>query len=524
MVQGKIVYQGTVLDNDDPLRLGRLRVLPEIELLDDIKESIPSQCKDLSDVETNVKQTCKWKENDPFVILPLLPFSMNITPKKGELVYILYPYVQDPSSQSRYLSDRNRFYLPTTPSTPLSVIYETDNQTKTNSIGGENYKQQKSLKEVGGQIPKETFGVFPEPDDNALLGRGTSDLILQQERALLRAGKTRDLVGPTTNLPTSNEKRAFLDLARFLTTQSKGEQVSRTRLVTDVQKIKLLIEYDISNPENQQDSFTGNIYIYNIDKKGLPDNINTKDFKIDTNVDNWKGVQLSASTQFKALTSVGVSNLINQYIRRLNEGLIDIPNVTLIPFRPEQGKQFPFVFRPHPNFYKKMVDAEGGPVESNNLLSIFQKVGLTDGSNSYGFGIVSAKDTLGPLIKIKNERFNPITVNDQDITYGTLGAQKLYLLSHDSQIGDLRINLKDTIYGITPEVYLDIESKTEPMVRGEKLMELLELIVKFLVSHVHPYHGLAAVPVGQDGTQSSEILQKLLDAPNTILNQNIRIN
>jgi hypothetical protein len=105
-----------------------------------------------------------------------------------------------------------------------------------------------------------------------------------------------------------------------------------------------------------------------------------------------------------------------------------------------------------------------------------------------------------------------------------LGAQKLYLLSHDSQIGDLRINLKDTIYGITPEVYLDIESKTEPMVRGEKLMELLELIVKFLVSHVHPYHGLAAVPVGQDGTQSSEILQKLLDAPNTILNQNIRIN
>ena len=56
------------------------------------------------------------------------------------------------------------------------------------------------------------------------------------------------------------------------------------------------------------------------------------------------------------------------------------------------------------------------------------------------------------------------------------------------------------------------------------MMDLIELIVKFLLSHVHPYHGLAAVPVGQDGTQSAQILQKLLDAPNTILNQQIRIN
>ncbi len=74
MVQGKIIFEGRVLDSDDPLRLGRLRVLPKIELLDDIKESVPSGCKDITEVETNVKQICQWKENDPFVILPLLPF------------------------------------------------------------------------------------------------------------------------------------------------------------------------------------------------------------------------------------------------------------------------------------------------------------------------------------------------------------------------------------------------------------------------------------------------------------------
>jgi hypothetical protein len=60
------------------------------------------------------------------------------------------------------------------------------------------------------------------------------------------------------------------------------------------------------------------------------------------------------------------------------------------------------------------------------------------------------------------------------------------------------------------------------MVRGDELMKLINLIVKFLISHVHPFHGLSPVPVGRDGTRTSEILEQLLNAPNTILNQNIR--
>jgi hypothetical protein len=524
MELGKILFEGKVLDSDDPLRLGRLRILPIIEKIDDIKESIPQKCKDVTDVETGIKQICKWKENDPFVILPLIPFYAQITPKKDELVYVLYPYVQDPSSQSRYLSDRNKFYIPSSPSTPLSVIFESNTQTKTNSVGGENYKKQKSLKEVGGEIPRETFGVFPEPEDNSLLGRGSTDLILKQDTVLLRAGKSNDINGPSDRLPTANNKRAFLELTKFNTKKTKLDLVSTTKISLDIKKIILLIEYDIVNPENEQNSFTGNIYVYNINKKGLPDFVNTKDFKVDTDIEQYKGVQLPISINFIGQTLTEVVTLINDYIRGLNNGEINIPNITPFPFKPELDKQFPFVFRPHPNFYKKMVDAEGGPVESNNLYSIYQKVGLNDGSNSFGFGVVSAKDILGGLLKSSTQKYNPIKTTNENITYGTFGAQKLYLLSHDSQIGDKKIDLKDTIYGISNDKYLDIESNTEPLIRGEKMMDLMDLVVKFLLSHVHPYHGLAAVPVGQDGTQSSDILQKLLDAPNTILNQNIRIN
>ena len=62
------------------------------------------------------------------------------------------------------------------------------------------------------------------------------------------------------------------------------------------------------------------------------------------------------------------------------------------------------------------------------------------------------------------------------------------------------------------------------MVRGEELIELLNLIVKYLITHVHPYPGLPPVPVSQDGTSSQDILKSILEAQQKILNGNIRIN
>jgi hypothetical protein len=62
------------------------------------------------------------------------------------------------------------------------------------------------------------------------------------------------------------------------------------------------------------------------------------------------------------------------------------------------------------------------------------------------------------------------------------------------------------------------------LVRGEELMELLNLIVRYVVGHVHPFPGVQPVPIAVDGTSSLEILQKIADASNTILNEHIRIN
>jgi hypothetical protein len=73
-------------------------------------------------------------------------------------------------------------------------------------------------------------------------------------------------------------------------------------------------------------------------------------------------------------------------------------------------------------------------------------------------------------------------------------------------------------------VWNTIYPNTMSMVRGEKMMELLELIVKYMVSHVHPYHGMTPVPVSMDGTNSAKILQQMYEGYQNILNTNLRIN
>jgi hypothetical protein len=81
-----------------------------------------------------------------------------------------------------------------------------------------------------------------------------------------------------------------------------------------------------------------------------------------------------------------------------------------------------------------------------------------------------------------------------------------------------------TLYGIDVEKQSELKEQTASMVRGEQLMELIDLIVRFLVTHTHAYPGLPPVPVTQDGSSVPKILEELQNATNKILNSNIRLN
>jgi len=61
------------------------------------------------------------------------------------------------------------------------------------------------------------------------------------------------------------------------------------------------------------------------------------------------------------------------------------------------------------------------------------------------------------------------------------------------------------------------------MVRGEELIELIRLIVKFLSQHTHNINE-PPIQEPKDTVTVSQIETALNNAQNTILNQNIRIN
>jgi hypothetical protein len=527
---GKIIFLGEVVDSDDPDRLGRIRFIPEsIPELDNMKKSLATECTDGTDIITNVKKKCKWTKDDPFLVSPLLPFSLNITPKAGELIYIIYPVVQNAQSQSRIYADQTKYYIPTSPSSTMSVAYENKTTTKTSLAQGTNFKPQISLKQIGGRIPEKTFGIFPEPEDNAVLGRGTADLILKDDTALLRAGKSNDIVGPKPKLPTENEKRSFVQLTNFKTKQRNQSKSSFPKISFNYNQLKLLIEWHISNPENLQNVYSGYINIYNVQKQ-TDQKLNTKNFKVDTDVESLKGTQLPISINFIGLSFEETLNIFNSFIRGLNDGRINIPGYTSTPFVPEAGKQFPFAFRPSPATYKKLVNSSGGQMsfdniaEKNNIMKFFTSIGLATGGKTKGFGIVHQKNLTVTPISFKKQQVNIKSSENQSGSYGIMGAEKIYLYSHDSQIGVKKPSLKNTIYGLDQNKFLELEESTNSMVRGEKLMDLLSLMVKYMVAHVHPYHGVPPVPTAMDGTLASDILQKMADAANTILNENIRIN
>ena len=517
-VDGQQIFFGTCISSDDPLMLGRIRVDADTLNQSALDKSSPG----FDENSTDPNKNGPWSDLDPFLYLPLLPYFINQVPKKGEKVMLFY-------YNTNTKTDRNRFYMISTFSSPTTIKFEdsTSSQTRLNSGYGNSTKRLPPIKNQDGTFKNtKNRGVFPEPVDISLNGRDSADIVIKESELLLRAGKHKNF--STGQLPDEEPKRAFLQLSKYNTNTSFGDAKSRTKLVQNKKPIKYLVEYDVINPENQFSAFTSVIYIYQLRTERQAAKTLTGNFNPTTILDttgSTDGVKLIKMINLPiGLDFENLSLQINQTLK----GIITNPSLSLLSPNLQKNEQYPFYYRPTKKVYNLATNPDNSQlIASANMVKLMSLVKISNTDIQSGYGLV-LDSKLSPNIpyEVQKSVYVPSTAQLSDNTAALLGATRLYLLSNETEIpGRNKINFDDSVYGISQEqIDNEIEPNTSSMVRGEELLELLDLIVKFCLTHVHEYPLFPPSSETITNIKTSDVTFAMLNAYQKVLNSNIRIN
>ena len=514
MENNSIFFQAYVIDNEDPMMLGRVRA------------KLLSPSSDMGSYEDIIKsinnpiwneEKDKWTPRDPFIFVPLIPYFIYQVPKIDELIQIVY--------LNKDYKFQNQFYIQSNFSSPTSTKFEYYQGGNKFTGMGTQFAAPKPLKNQDGTYTDSAIhrGVFPEPGDNGLLGRGSADVIVKENEILVRAGKFKGTSLEPNIPPVGNSERGFLQLSRFNLSKVKKPDKIITELNEKIISVNYLIEWVITNPENVQNKFTGAVYLYKL-KNDL--STNSKNLTVGTEVKETLKT-LVASESFNLLSTNETAAFINNFIQTCNSSNVTKSGIQLFT---DSNNKFPIFYRPNNLTYSFLKSSTPTNADSQisykNITNIYNQIKLLPALKIPGYGLIYLKDKVGVPLNIKSTKVPQSSYLNDPTTYGALASDYLFLLSHNSAIpGKGKINFDDTLYGISLDQFVDeIIPKTSSLVRGEELLELINIIVRFLTTHTHAYPGLPPVPVTQDGSNVSDMLTEMQNAYTKILNNNIRLN
>lgn len=519
MSEHQILFPGTVIDNQDPMMLGRLRVIPETEDYTAIISAIPNWNE----------EKMKWTSKDPVLFLPLLPFFVSQTPQVNEYVHIIY--------MNKDYRRENQFYVQGPFSSPLLSPFENYQGATKFMAKGTRYAQGLSLRNPDGSYLSSsggsTEGIFPKPEDVGILGRGTADLVLKENEVLLRAGKTPEL--KYNKLPTPNNNRAFLQLSYFPIQETAKPPQKINSLKEVITKVKKVIVWHIENLENTQNVYNGFVQLYNYNENDLRfdvSNFNSQailELEIDTTL-----LPTDAKIEIGGKSFDETVYIINTFIKGVFDGFLTYSGYNSTNQTVFQNA-LPFVVTPSKTTYEKgnNFNTLVTNPEVSNFIKFSSKILLDYGSQQSGYFLVSGRNGERPIYgkqyDVVTETIFPTSFESKPISYGVMGAQKIYLLSQDATSGKQKIDLQNTIYGIPQNSFVrgetSLQNLTYSTVRGEVIIELLRKMYAFLEGHVHPIAIIKPSKRASGNGQRLEDIETLLNnAESLILNQNIRIN
>jgi hypothetical protein len=376
MENNSIFFQCRVLNTEDPMMLGRIRGVRLIDNYDDILKSI-------SDPPWNEEKDI-WTSRDPFIFNTLLPYFVYSVPKVDELVQVIYV-----NKDFKY---QNQYYIQNTFSSPTATFKEFYFGGNKFTGTGMQIKNPKPLKNQDGTFTDQSAhkGVFPQPGDNALMGRGSADVIVKQDEVLIRAGKFKGEQLQPNVIPVANQQRGFLQLSKFQSTLQNLEPKVVYELQEEVLLTKYLIEWVITNPENTQNKFSGSVYLYQL-KPNVT--VNSKFISVDSEIsENLK--KLVAIESFAMLSKIETIKFINDFIKQCNETDVTKSGVKLFNDNNAANK-FPIYYRPNTIMYSKLnpstpLGSSATPIEVTNISDVYKGIKLNPALRG-GYGLIYVK-------------------------------------------------------------------------------------------------------------------------------------
>ena len=201
--------------------------------------------------------------------------------------------------------------------------------------------------------------------------------------------------------------------------------------------------------------------------------------------------------------------------------LIDIYDLTKINSRFTSEDIHPFYFRPTEELRIRLTSSD---IESNNKNIFISSIFTRDiGSGS---GLIFSRQSASAPITNTPTVTNVLqeVTNSGEQSFSAVTSDKIYLLSTNTNKGPLSQSINFTNlnqYEYTQSDYLlEIDPKTYSMVRGEVLINILNLQYQYLIGHVHN--------INKPGLYLPEIEKQLQDAINKmnsdLINSSIKIN